>query len=297
MFATGPYAHETQLVSPPVFSTFTTEPSSAPLTPPPELAHLTTPSSPDVPFAQFLTSSRDLKSAEKNNYIVASDLQATYSLYPGSPASSLRSPISRTSGDCLSASFPERDFPTHWDQSVSPQNGKYSRNGPGRHFGPETAGASMVSQDSNFFCPATFAQFYLDHNPPFPNTGGRLSVSKDSDAYPAGGNGQHQNRHNKSTKQDAEELEAYRASFGFSADEIITTPQYVEISDVTEDSFSMTPFTSTKPTMEESEEALSPDEGQKAHANYEGEFSNFVSCSENHEKRKKLKSQNSGIEM
>lgn len=34
MFATGPYAHETQLVSPPVFSTFTTEPSTAPLTPP-----------------------------------------------------------------------------------------------------------------------------------------------------------------------------------------------------------------------------------------------------------------------
>ena len=287
MFATGPYAHETQLVSPPVFSTFTTEPSSAPLTPPPELAHLTTPSSPDVPFAQFLTSSRDLKSAEKNNYIVASDLQATYSLCPGSPASSLRSPISRTSGDCLSASFPERDFPTHWDPSVSPQNGKYSRNVSGRHFGPETAGASMVSQDSNFFCPATFAQFYLDHNPPFPNTGGRLSVSKDSDAYPAGGNG-HQNRHNKSTKQDAEELEAYRASFGFSADEIITTTQYVEISDVTEDTFSMNPFTSTKPTMEESVEASSPDEGQKAHANYEGEFSNFVSCSENHEKREKI---------
>ena len=33
-YATGPYAHETQLVSPPVFSTFTTEPSTAPLTRP-----------------------------------------------------------------------------------------------------------------------------------------------------------------------------------------------------------------------------------------------------------------------
>uniref|UniRef100_A0A6N2NG44 Uncharacterized protein n=1 Tax=Salix viminalis TaxID=40686 RepID=A0A6N2NG44_SALVM len=117
------------------------------------------------------------------------------------------------------------------------------------------------------FCPATFAQFYLDHNPPFPNTGGRLSVSKDSDAYPAGGNG-HQNRHNKSNKQDAEELEAYRASFG----SVLMRYHYysiVEISDVTEDSFSMTPFTPTKPTMEESVEASSPDEGQKAHANYE----------------------------
>lgn len=51
MFTIGPYAHETQLVSPPGFSTFTTEPSTAPFTPPPELAHLTTPSSPDVPYA------------------------------------------------------------------------------------------------------------------------------------------------------------------------------------------------------------------------------------------------------
>ncbi|KAJ9167009.1 hypothetical protein P3X46_021693 [Hevea brasiliensis] len=263
MFATGPYAHETQLVSPPVFSTFTTEPSTAPFTPPPELAHLTTPSSPDVPFAQFLSSSANFKSTEKTNYIAAGDLQATYSLYPGSPASSLISPISRTSGDCLSSSFHEREFPPQWDPSVSPQNGKYSRSGSGRLFGHDTTGASLVSQDTNFFCPATFARFYLDHNPPFPHTGGRLSVSKDSDVYPAGGNG-HQNRHNRSPKQDVEELEAYRASFGFSADEIITTQQYVEISDVMDDSFTMTPFTSTKPTREESDEAASRSEGQKA---------------------------------
>ncbi|KAJ4836900.1 hypothetical protein Tsubulata_037370 [Turnera subulata] len=260
MFATGPYAHELQLVSPPVFSTFTTEPSTAPLTPPPELAHLTTPSSPDVPFAQFLTSSRDLKGPEKNNY---SDLHGTYSLYPGSPASSLISPISRTSGDCLSSSFPEREFPAQWDPSISPQNGKYQRSGSSRHFGHETNPASAVSQDSNFFCPATFARFYLDHNPPFPHTGGRLSVSKDSDAYPSSGNG-HQNRHNKTPKQDAEEIEAYRASFGFSADEIITTPQYVEISDVMDDSFTMSPFPSNKSTVQESAEAGSPNGGQKA---------------------------------
>ncbi|KAJ0896853.1 hypothetical protein HanRHA438_Chr08g0339211 [Helianthus annuus] len=89
MFATGPYAHETQLVSPPVFSTFTTEPSTAPFTPPPELAHLTTPSSPDVPYAQFLSSSLNLKNDHKTNYMPANDLQAAYSLHPGSPASTL----------------------------------------------------------------------------------------------------------------------------------------------------------------------------------------------------------------
>ncbi|WKA09165.1 hypothetical protein VitviT2T_026839 [Vitis vinifera] len=268
MFATGPYAHETQLVSPPVFSTFTTEPSTAPLTPPPELAHLTTPSSPDVPFAQFLSSSMDLKSAGKTNYIAANDLQATYSLYPGSPASSLISPISRTSGDCLSSSFPEREFPPRWDPSISPQNAKYPRNGSGRLFGLDTA-SSSISQDSNFFCPATFAQFYLDHTqqsyPPFPS-GGRLSLSRESDVYSSGGNG-HQNRHNKNCKQDVEEIEAYRASFGFSADEIITTTQYVEISDVLEDSFTMTPFTSNKPDMEENVVPAVVHEGPKDQTN------------------------------
>ncbi|GFP88905.1 uncharacterized protein at1g76660 [Phtheirospermum japonicum] len=54
IFATGPYAHETQLVSPPVFSTFGTEPSTGPSTPPPEPARLTAPSSPEVPFARLL---------------------------------------------------------------------------------------------------------------------------------------------------------------------------------------------------------------------------------------------------
>ncbi|KAK6277557.1 PREDICTED: uncharacterized protein At1g76660 [Theobroma cacao] len=259
MFATGPYAHETQLVSPPVFSTFTTEPSTAPLTPPPELAHLTTPSSPDVPFARFLTSSADLKSSDKNNYIAANDLQSTYSLYPGSPASSLISPISRTSGDCLSSSFPEREFHPQWDPSISPQNGKHSRSGSGRLFEHDVTGSSIVSQDTNFFCPATFAQFYLDQNP-LPHAGGRLSVSKDSDVCPTSCSG-HQNRQSRSPKQDVEELEAYRASFGFSADEIITTTQYVEITDVTEDSFTMTPFPTDKPSFEESVELTSIGKG------------------------------------
>ncbi|GLU00163.1 hypothetical protein SLE2022_175490 [Rubroshorea leprosula] len=260
MFATGPYAHETQLVSPPVFSTFTTEPSTAPLTPPPELAHLTTPSSPDVPFARFLTSSAGFKSADKKSYVAANDLQSTYSLYPGSPASSLISPVSRTSGDCLSSSFTEREFPPQWDPLVSPQNGKHSRSGSGRLFGHDSAGAPMVSHDTNFFCPATFAQFYLDQTP-LPHASGRLSVSKDSDVYPTT-NG-HQNRQSKSPKQDVEELEAYRASFGFSADEVITTSQYVEITDVMDDSFTMSPFPTNKPASEESMVPASVGEEEK----------------------------------
>ncbi|XP_039047451.1 uncharacterized protein At1g76660-like isoform X1 [Hibiscus syriacus] len=262
MFATGPYAHETQLVSPPVFSTFTTEPSTAPLTPPPELAHLTTPSSPDVPFARFLTSSADLENANKNHYIGANDLQSTYSLYPGSPASSLRSPISSTSADCLSSSFPDREFPPQWDPSTSAQNGKHSRSGSGRLFVHDVTGSSIGSQDTNFFCPDTFARFYLDQNP-LPHAVGRLSVSKDSDVYPTSSSA-HQNKHSKSPKQDVEELEAYRASFGFSADEIITTTQYVEITDVTDDSFTMTPFPIDKPAFEESTELASVARGSKA---------------------------------
>ncbi|KAL0701973.1 hypothetical protein Bca4012_058095 [Brassica carinata] len=196
MYATGPYAHEPQLVSPPpVFSTFTTEPSTAPFTPPPELAHLTTPSSPDVPYARFLTSSVDLKNSGGKGHHY-SDLHSTYSLYPGSPASALRSPVSRASGDGL----------------LSPHTG-----------------VSTPLQESNFFCPETFAKFYQDHDP---QNGGRLSVSKDSDVYPTNGYG----NGNRQTRQDMEELEAYRASFGFSADEVVTTSQYVEFNDVMDES-------------------------------------------------------------
>ncbi|XP_010266324.1 PREDICTED: uncharacterized protein At1g76660 [Nelumbo nucifera] len=256
MFATGPYAHETQLVSPPVFSTFTTEPSTAPLTPPPELAHLTTPSSPDVPFAQFLSSSVDLKSAGKSSYSASSDLQATYPLYPGSPASSLISPISGTSGDGLSSSFADQEFPTQWGAPFSVQDSQYPQSGSSRLFGLGAAPSKnfMLSQDSSFFCPATSAQFYLDQAqqsiPSYPHCGGRLSLSREADVYSSTGN--HQNRHAKNCKSDTEEIEAYRASFGFSADEIITTPQYVEISDIMDDSFTIAPFASHKSYMEES---------------------------------------------
>ncbi|CAI9778002.1 unnamed protein product [Fraxinus pennsylvanica] len=248
MYVTGPYAHETQLVSPPVFSTFTTEPSTAPLTPPPEQAHLTTPSSPDVPYAHFFSSAINLKSTNKNNYMAGNDLQATYSLYPGSPASTLRSPVSRMSSDNLS-SFPEREFRRQWDPSMSSRETNLTNSDSSVLLGLQPAGASKLRQDSNFFCPETFAQFYLDQSS-FSHAGGRLSISKESDAYSNVGNG-YQNRQNKTCKTDVEEIEAYRASFGFSADEIITTTQYVEISDVSEDSFSMTPFTSNKPVEEE----------------------------------------------
>ncbi|KAL0366468.1 UNVERIFIED_CONTAM: hypothetical protein Sradi_3536900 [Sesamum radiatum] len=169
---------------------------------------------------------------DKTSYIAGNDLQATYSLYPGSPASTLRSPVSRTSGDCLASSLIEREFPPQWESSI-PSQEHATKSDSGRFLGLPAAGASKSRQDSNFFCPETFAQFYLDQSS-FSNSGGRLSISRESDAYSNNGN-VHQNRQNKTCKPDAEELEAYRASFGFSADEIITTTNYVEISDVLED--------------------------------------------------------------
>uniref|UniRef100_A0A1D1YVB4 Uncharacterized protein At1g76660 n=2 Tax=Anthurium amnicola TaxID=1678845 RepID=A0A1D1YVB4_9ARAE len=251
MFATGPYAHETQLVSPPVFSTFTTEPSTAPLTPPPELAHLTTPSSPDVPYARFLSSSLDLKTAGKENgvsyvstgYGASSDLQATYPLYPGSPSSSLISPASVTPRTGLSSPFPEHEVPTKCGASLSAHESPYSRSRPSKLFGLNnyTNKNFMLSPDSSLFCSASSAQFYLDQaQQPFPsysNCGGRLSVSREADVYSSVGH-----RHSKACKQDVEEIEAYRASFGFSADELISTQNYVEIPDVADDSFTMAPF-------------------------------------------------------
>jgi hypothetical protein len=106
---------------------------------------------------------------------------------------------------------------------------------PGLHpniFGLDSAASRNYMLDNNFFRPAASAQFYLDQaQQSFPyNNGGRISVSRD--------------------KQDAEEVEAYRASFGFSADEIVTTQAYVEIPDALDEGFSISPFGNNAPATE-----------------------------------------------
>ncbi|XP_078429309.1 hydroxyproline-rich glycoprotein family protein isoform X2 [Wolffia australiana] len=91
-FVEGPYAHETQPVSPPVFST---EPSTAPLTPPAEpTAQLTTPASPEVPYARLLASCPESTAQIK---IDGGEFQG-YLLCPGSPIGHLVSPSSACSG-------------------------------------------------------------------------------------------------------------------------------------------------------------------------------------------------------
>ncbi|KAA0033677.1 hypothetical protein IC582_013146 [Cucumis melo] len=111
IFAIGPYAYDTQLVSPPVFSAFTTEPSTAPITPPPESVQLTTPSSPEVPFAKLLTSSlsHTNKSFGTNQKFTLShcDFQP-YQPYPGSPGAHLISPGSVISNSGTSSPFPDK---------------------------------------------------------------------------------------------------------------------------------------------------------------------------------------------
>ncbi|CAH8384458.1 unnamed protein product [Eruca vesicaria subsp. sativa] len=69
-FEIGPYAHETQPVTPPVDSAYTTRPSTAPFTPPPESGQMSsaTPSSPEVPFAQLLTSSLERCGGVNQNF-------------------------------------------------------------------------------------------------------------------------------------------------------------------------------------------------------------------------------------
>lgn len=266
MFVTGPYANETQLVSPPVFSTFTTEPSTAPLTPPPELAHITTPSSPDVPYARYLSSSLDLKNAGKESglsfvstgYLSPSDLRVTYPLDPESPASSLISPMSVTPRTGRSSPFPEREVSTQWTAVSSAKNSPHSRYKSWNLFGIDNSKTSkdfMIS-DASFY-PASSAQFHLDHAScsSYPSCGGRLSVSREG------------NRHTKTCKQDAEEVEAYRASFGFSADEIITTPSYVEISDATDISFSVPSFTNNESESCSDHQHMVTDDGQEMEKN------------------------------
>lgn len=111
MFAIGPYTYETQLVSPPAFSNFTTEPSTAPFTPPPESLQLTTPSSPEVPFAQLLASSldQDCKNKGTNQRFALSNYEfQLYQQYPGSPGTQLISPGSIISTSGSSTPFPDR---------------------------------------------------------------------------------------------------------------------------------------------------------------------------------------------
>ncbi|KAL3524300.1 hypothetical protein ACH5RR_017134 [Cinchona calisaya] len=110
IFAIGPYAHETQLVSPPVFSAFTTEPSTACFTPPPESVQITTPSSPEVPFAQLLASSFARNRRHSGMGIKFPLSQYEYQPYqcPGSPGSHLISPGSVISNSGTSSPFPEK---------------------------------------------------------------------------------------------------------------------------------------------------------------------------------------------
>ncbi|KAL9273352.1 hypothetical protein AKJ16_DCAP22881 [Drosera capensis] len=106
IFAFGPYAHETQLVSPPVFSSFNTEPSTAPFTPPPESLHFTTPSSPEVPFAQLLD--RHHITEDLSPRIPSSRYEfLSYQLHPGSPVGQLISPGSAISRSGASTPFPD----------------------------------------------------------------------------------------------------------------------------------------------------------------------------------------------
>lgn len=111
IFTVGPYAYETQLVSPPVFSSFNTEPSTASFTPPPESVQMTTPSSPEVPFAQLLTSSlaRARRNSLPNQKFPLSQYEyQPYQVYPGSPGGNLRSPGSTISNSGTSSPFPDK---------------------------------------------------------------------------------------------------------------------------------------------------------------------------------------------
>lgn len=117
IFAIGPYAHETQLVSPPVFSAFTTEPSTAPFTPPPESVHLTTPSSPEVPFAQLLDPNNRNGETFQRFQISHYDF-LSYQFHPGSPLGQLISPRSAISASGTSSPLPDCEFTTGGSHNI-----------------------------------------------------------------------------------------------------------------------------------------------------------------------------------
>lgn len=102
IFAIGPYAYEPQLVSPPVFSAS----STAPYTPPPESLQLTTPSSPEVPFAQLFDSNNRNSETYQRFQISHYDFQ-NYQFQPGSPVGPLISPRSTISVSGTSSPLPD----------------------------------------------------------------------------------------------------------------------------------------------------------------------------------------------
>ncbi|GAA0165251.1 hypothetical protein LIER_20699 [Lithospermum erythrorhizon] len=109
MFTIGPFAYETQLVTPPAFSTYTTQPSTASYTPPPESVHFTTPSSPEVPFARLLDPIHQNTEAGPGFPMSQYEFQS-YLLQPGSPVSNLISPCSGISGSGTLSPFPDHNY-------------------------------------------------------------------------------------------------------------------------------------------------------------------------------------------
>ncbi|KAF6157715.1 hypothetical protein GIB67_037288 [Kingdonia uniflora] len=113
IFAVGPYANDLQLVSPPVFSTYTTEPNTAPVTPPSDTPHFTTPPSPEVPFARVMSSSLDCNNRNSGScqkFPLSHYEFQSYHLYPGSPVGNLISPSSVMSESGTTSPYLDREF-------------------------------------------------------------------------------------------------------------------------------------------------------------------------------------------
>jgi hypothetical protein len=134
IFAIGPYADETHLVSPPVFSAS----STTSFTPSPASVHLTTLSSPEVPFAQLFDSDNRNSETFQRFQISHYDFQ-NYQFQPGSPVSpviSPRSAISDTSSpitpDTVKSTATQAGFPPNhqWfsDVKTSPCPSNNRRN-------------------------------------------------------------------------------------------------------------------------------------------------------------------------
>lgn len=157
MFSIGPYAHETQLVSPPVFSTFTTEPSTAPFTPPPESVQFTTPSSPDVPFARLFDPSHQNGKAGQRFPFSQCEFQPYHHQYTDNPVNHLISPSSGISPSGTSSPFRIGDPSKLWNLDKlsvlewGPQQGSGSVTPDA--VGPRSQDSSPLGQQNSYLPP------------------------------------------------------------------------------------------------------------------------------------------------
>lgn len=173
-------------------------------------------------------------------YVANKDIQATYQLYPGSPASHLISPKSGVSGSGASSPFCDLEFPARLSVSNSAQDALFATNDPSRLLNldkilPKTF---IFSQDSEVSCSGPSEGFCSDkvkftYQSHVQYRGEQYNYTTKADVFCSSGEDREQKRQIKTdtfcgsmfsqagkeslNKSETKQLQENRASFGLIA--------------------------------------------------------------------------------